>query len=56
MQKEEEKWTKAESRLIEDLSIQKEKMYKIPKGEKNFTPLIFDPLREVLVRLQHLIE
>jgi len=30
-QKEEEKWTKAESRLIEDLSIQKEKMYKIPK-------------------------
>ena len=56
LQIEEEKWTKAESQLIEELTVQKEKMYKIPQGEKHLTPLIFEPLRETLLKLKELIE
>ena len=56
LQIEEEKWTKAEGQLIEELTIQKEKMYKIPKGEKHLTPLIFEPLRETLLKLQQMME
>ena len=56
LQIEEEKWIKAENEMIEELTIQKEKMYKIPKGEKHLTPLVFEPLRETLLKLQQMMK
>ena len=51
-------WIETEEKMITELELLRDKMYKVPKtvAKNMILSLILDPLKQSMERLQHIIE